>query len=178
MCLEQASQNEKDFLTAMGMNLAPREMEIIHKYQSMTLLMDQSLRSHLIEGWLSPRMRKMLQITAEIEGDQLLEEGDIDGIERFIPIELRQVSLSAYFSTGLGIVFETVAQLLGAGRVPTVDRIKSSAMQSTRGTHHFTRMLEAGGKVEFVLDALFNFTEKVLVNGDCGWEYEDFKRAD
>jgi hypothetical protein len=26
----------------------------------------------LTEGWLSPRMREMLKITAEIEGDQLL----------------------------------------------------------------------------------------------------------
>jgi hypothetical protein len=36
-------------------------------------------------------------------------------------------------------------------------------------------MMEAGGKVEFALDALFNITEHVLVDGDCGWEYEDFK---
>ena len=36
-------------------------------------------------------------------------------------------------------------------------------------------MLEAGGKVEFALDALFNKTEHVLVDGDCGWEYDDFK---
>jgi hypothetical protein len=175
MCCEKASQSNNDFMTAMGINRAPREIEIVPKYQSMTLLMDQSLRSHLIEGRLSPRMREMLKITADVVGDQLLHEGEIYSIERFIPTELRQEDLPAYFITGLGIVFETVARLLEAGRVPTVDRIKSSALQSTSGTHHFTRMLEAGGKVEFALDALFNITEKVLVDGDCGWEYEDFK---
>jgi hypothetical protein len=175
MCLEQASQSENDFRTAMGMNLVPREIDIIPKYQSMTLLMDQSLRTHLIEGWLSPRMREMLKITAEIQGDQLLQEGDFYEIERYIPTEMRQRDFPAYFTKGLGIVFETVARLLEAGRVPTVDRIKSSALQSTSGSQHFTRMMEAGGKVEFALDALFHITEKVLVDGDCGWEYETFK---
>jgi hypothetical protein len=175
MCLEQVLQSEDDFSTAMGMNMAPREIDIIPKYQSMTLLMDQSLRTHLIEGWLSPRMREMLKITAEIEGDQILHEGDLYDVEPFIPTAMRQRDLPAYFATGLGIVFDTAARLLGAGRVPTVDRIKSSAMRSTSGSRHFTRMLEAGGKVEFALDALFNITEKVLVNGDCGWEYEVFK---
>jgi hypothetical protein len=34
--------------------------------------------------------------------------------------------------------------------------------------------MEAGGKVEFALDAMFNITEHVPVDGDCGWEYEDF----
>jgi hypothetical protein len=50
-----------------------------------------------------------------------------------------------------------------------VDHIKSSALQSTSGAHHFTRM-EAGGKVEFALDALFNITEHVPVDGDGGNE--------
>ena len=143
MCIEQASQSENDFRTAMGMNLAPREIDIIPKYQSMTLLMDQSLQTHLIEGWLSPRMREMLKITAEFQGDQLLRQGDVFAVERFIPTEMRQEGLPAYFTTGLGIVSETVAQLLEAGRVPTVDRITSSALQSTSGAHHFTRMLES-----------------------------------
>jgi hypothetical protein len=180
MCFEQASQSEDDISIAMGVNLAPQEIDIIPKYQTMTLLRDQSLRTHLIEGWLSPRMREMLKITAEIQGDQLLHEGDLDEIELFIPTEMRQRDQPKYFITGLQIVFETVARLVGAGRVPTVDRIKSSAsLQSTRGTHDFTRMLEAGGRVEFALDALFYIdeylAEKVLVNGDCGWEYEVFK---
>jgi hypothetical protein len=175
MCCENASQSTNDFMTAMGINLAPREMDIIPKYQAMTLLMDQSLRTNLIEGRLSPRMRQMLKITADIVGDQLLHEDEVFAVEDFIPTELRQDDLPDYFITGLGIVFETVAKLLEAGQVPTVDRIKSSAMLSTSGAHHFTRMLEAGGKVEFALDALFNITEKVLVDGDCGWEYENFK---
>jgi hypothetical protein len=174
MCVERASRDADDFSTAMGMNLPPREMDIIPKHQSMTLLMDQSLQTHLIEGWLSPRMREMLQITAEIQGDHLFHDFDLNEIMLFIPTETRQ-NLSAYFSVGVGIVFETVARLLRAGRAPTVDRIKRSALQSTRGIHNFTRMLNAGGKVEFVLDALFYITEKVLVDGDCGWEYETFK---
>jgi hypothetical protein len=33
----------------------------------------------------------------------------------------------------------------------------------------------AGGKVEFALDALFNITEHVPVDGDCGWEYDVLK---
>jgi hypothetical protein len=175
MCLEQALQNENDFDTAMGMKLAPEEIDIIPKYQSMTLLMDQTLRTHLNEGWLSPRMRELLKITAEIEGDQLLQEGDFYEIEPFIPTEMKQRDFPEDFIDGLGIVFETIARLLEAGRVPTVDRIQRSALQSTSGAHHFKRMLEAGGKVEFALDALFNITEKLLVAGDCGWEYEDFK---
>jgi hypothetical protein len=73
MCCEQASQNDNDARGAFGWNLATQEMDIIPKYQAMTLLMDQSLRTHLIEGWLSPRMREMLKITAEIQGDQLLD---------------------------------------------------------------------------------------------------------
>jgi ankyrin repeat protein len=100
MCSEKALQNTNDFRAAMGMNLAPREMDIIPKYQAMTLLMDQSLRTHLIEGWLSPRMREMLKITAEIEGDQLLHDGDLFAVERFIPTEMRQGGLPAYFITG------------------------------------------------------------------------------
>jgi hypothetical protein len=175
MCLEDVLQNENDSDAAMGMKLAPDEIDIIPKYQSMTLLMDQSLRSHLIEGWLSPRMREMLKITAEIEGDQLLQEGDFYSVEPFIPTEIKQKALSKYFIDGFGIVFETVARLLEAGRVPTVDRIKRNALQSTSGAHNFKRMLEAGGKVEFALDALFNITEKVLIDGDCGWEYESFR---
>jgi hypothetical protein len=175
MCLELASQSEDDFRTAMGMNLAPREIDIIPKYQSMTLLMDQSLKTRLIEGWLSPRMREMLMITADNDADQLLNYGDSKLIERFIPTEIRQRELPACFSTGLGIVFEIVARLLEAGRVPTVDHIKSSALQSTRGAQHFTRMLDAGGKVEFALDALFYITEKVRVDGDYGWQYENYR---
>jgi hypothetical protein len=172
MCLEQVLQNESDVSPATGMNMASREIDIIPKYQCMTLLMDQSLRTHLIEGWLSPRMREMLKLTAEIHGDKLLREGDYYEIESFIPTEMRQRGLPAYFISGLRIVFETAARLLEAGRVPTVDRIKRSALQSS---HHFTRMLEAGGKVEFALDALFNITDRVLVDGDCGWEYETFQ---
>jgi hypothetical protein len=171
MCLEQVLQNENDSSAAMGLNMVPQEIEIIPMYQSMTLLMDQSLRTHLIKGWLSPRMQEMLKITAEIQGDQILQEGDFYEIEPFIPTGMRQRGLPAYFTKGLGIVFETAARLLEAGRVPTVHRIKRSAS----GTQNFTRMLEAGGKVEFALDALFNITEHVLVDGDCGWEYETFK---
>jgi hypothetical protein len=82
---------------------------------------------------------------------------------------MRQRDLPEYLIKGLGIVFETAAQLLRAGRAPTVDRIKSSASQAVNETHHFARMLQAGGKVEFALDALFNITENGLVDD------EDFK---
>jgi hypothetical protein len=177
MCCERASQSSKDFLTAMALNLPPRDIDIMPEYEAMTLLMDQILRTHLIEGWLSPRMREMLKITAESEADQLLNEGDLYAVELFIPTEIREQGLPECFTTGLGMVFETVARLLRAGRVPTVDSIKRSVSQSIHGGHNFTRMLEAGGKVEFALDALFNITEQVLVKGDCGWEYETFEDA-
>jgi hypothetical protein len=55
----------------------------------------------------------MLKITAEIQGDQLLRRRLLT-VERFIPTEMRQEGVSRHnFITGLGIVFETVANFGG-----------------------------------------------------------------
>jgi hypothetical protein len=55
-----------------------------------------------------------------------------------------------------------------------VDHIKRSAFAVYERKPPISLPMEAGGKVDFALDAMFNITEHVPVDGDCGWEYEDF----
>ena len=173
-CFEQGLQNTCDFKAAMGMlKLPPREIDVKPKYQIAYMLMDPLNQAQLIEDWLSPRMRTMLTITAELAGDEI-RDGEFYTLSDFIPPSF-QGPISDGFKAGFVVVFDAVVLLLKAGKTPTVGRIQSIGSSSATGGQAFTHMLQLGGKIEFALDALFYATERVLVDEDYGWEYETFE---
>jgi hypothetical protein len=176
--------------------MPPREIDIMPRVQCLVALMPERMRSSLIDGWMSPRIRLILTITAELEGDDLCESqftaycplplsecyewGGISRIDYIPPASISHNMEGLYmsFADGWRQLFETMAQILRDGRTPTVRRIQeyteSGVVPSvdTRKYHHF---LQKGGRVEFAVDALIRISRNVTVDGDDGWEYGTFQ---
>jgi hypothetical protein len=119
----------------------PREIDIVPRLQCLVALMPERMRYSLVDGWMSPRMQKILSITAEHESvrEYLLEftayrptplsECYNFGIARmeYIPysaISHNQSGIHESFAKGWRQLFETMRRILSDGKTPTVRRIQ------------------------------------------------------
>jgi hypothetical protein len=177
----------------------PREIDIVPRLQCLAALMPEPMRSSLVDGWMSPRMQKILSITAEHESvrEYLLEftayrptplaECYNFGIARmeYIPysaISHNQSGLYESFAKGWRQLFETMRRILSDGKTPTVRRIQEYIQEYVQlGVFHsadiryHSHFLQKGGRIEFAVDALIAISQNVAVDGDDGWEYGTFQ---
>jgi hypothetical protein len=138
----------------------------------------QDPRKLLKDGWMSPRMRAILNLTAEMETNDALSEEE-EGIRRarYIPTPvLVQMSDYESFKGGWGLIWIVMHNMLNGGQVPTVTRIQSVLARATKFDGIYNRQsyesfLAQGGKIEFALDALITISHNVMHVFDDGWEY-------
>ena len=88
--LKLRSLNDRS-LTNRHQKRVPLEIDVVPPYETISALMDKDVKQKMSDGWLSPRMRKMLSITAELEGDEIREE-----ILRYIPADDSGISIGQY----------------------------------------------------------------------------------
>lgn len=146
-CLQDQDQDMDDLAAAMGMKHWPaREVDVLPKLHCIQALLPTPIKSLLVEGWLSPRMRELLLTTAEIESGSFLDQQDIEfqrgrpvpisqccgffGIRRvdYIPPHvfehpINQGGLYKSFHDGWGMCIQAIAHLLRSGHVPSVQNV-------------------------------------------------------
>lgn len=150
----------------------PLEIDVLPPYETISALMNQDVKEKLSDGWLSPRMRYMLSITADLEGDELRED-----ILRYVPADAcsDQRSRDKLFQ-GFEYCFKLLGHMLKYNRmVPTIENVNKMVNHFSIGRRAYEPFIDKGGRFEFVIDALLDITENVYVNGDDGWEYETFE---
>jgi len=172
--LKLRSWNDRS-LTNRHQKRVPLEINVMPPYETISALMDKDTKEKLSDGWLSPRMRKMLSITADLEGDDVRED-----ILRYVPADacsdLDQRSRDKLFE-GFGYCFQVLGRMLNYSPsvVPTTENAKKGVNRFHVGRRAYEPFINKGGRFEFVIDALLDITENVYVNGDDGWEYEHFE---
>ena len=177
--LKAQLQSYGDMSAAFGLiELAPQEIDVIPKLESLTALMPKEESESLRDGWMSPRMHCMLTITAEIESDGMIDGQFLRG--EYIPAEVKaSKERNKEFREGWSAVWSAIKSVLHDNESPTVSRIKEYMETGKLGPEDSNAklkgFLDADGKIEFALDALLGVTENVLLSGDDGWEYEDYK---
>ena len=169
--LKLRSWNDRS-LTNPYQKRVPLEIDVMPPYETILALMDKDLKEKLFDGWLSPRMRKMLSITADLEGDDVRED-----ILRYVPADAcsDQRSRDKLFQ-GFGYCFQVLGRMLNySSKPPTTENAKKMVNHFHVGRRAYEPFIDGGGRFEFVIDALIDITENVYVNGDDGWEYEHFE---
>eukprot|EP00588_Corethron_pennatum_P004892 CAMPEP_0194286388 /NCGR_PEP_ID=MMETSP0169-20130528/32440_1 /TAXON_ID=218684 /ORGANISM="Corethron pennatum, Strain L29A3" /LENGTH=229 /DNA_ID=CAMNT_0039032803 /DNA_START=54 /DNA_END=743 /DNA_ORIENTATION=+ len=152
-------------------------------------------RSLLLDGWMSPRMKKMLHLTAELEqggfddSAHLFRRGEPTALAEccgsfhrleYIPLAVLQRDPRGIFRSfhdGYAFCFGAIAALLGRNQIPTPGRIEEEIVVNSHRYDYrkFRFYLDKGGRTEFALYAVIQITQNVMVNGDDGWEYDMFQ---
>ena len=184
-CLQNSIQNNADFTSTFGLGSLPvQEVDWMPKLRCLNALLPSEQKSMLKEGWMSPRMAYVLNITAELEMDDIRFTDRAEGISRidYIPPSVLRNIRGAYnsFGDGWGCCFVAIHAVLQSGRAPTVHRVEQYLEQNAYAggridARKYQLFLGKGGKVEYAIDALINITRNVVMNGDDGWEFEDFR---
>lgn len=172
-----------------------RPIDVIPRLNATRALISPNVCSLLVDGWLSPRMMYMLECTAESVSTCL---GDIDiftkfrptplakccclwsGIHRidYIPTEVLQRNsqgLYKSFADGWEIAWRAILQLIMRKEAPTTSRVQNEICRMNCDLRKWSHFVEKGGKIEYAIDALLDITKNVVINGDDGWEYCDYK---
>ena len=198
-CLETSIRNIQDFSATFGLGNFIQQSQMEKQLQCLLLLMKDSEKRQLIDGWMSPRMLLALKISAELGYDKI---GELDGVsfQQFKPTPLSECcgfggihriehippnTLCAHnpdglyksFVDGWQIVWGAIMTLLQRNLVPTKARVENEILrlcseQNLRKWQHFK---DKGGKIEYALDAILYQTRNVCVDGDDGWEYDTFE---
>ena len=168
--LKLRSWNDRS-LTNRHQKRVPLETNVVPPYETISALTNKDVKEKMSDGWLSPRMRKMLSITAELKGDELREN-----ILRYVPADAcsDQRSKDKLFQ-GFEYCFKVLAHMLNYGMVPTTEKAKKMTNHFSIGRRAYEPFIDGGGRFEFVIDALIDITENVHDDGDDGWEYEHFE---
>lgn len=194
--------NQKQIGNMSGGNFnKPSQME--KQRQCLLLLMKDSEKRQLIDGWMSPRMLLALKISAEL-GYYMI--GDLDGVsfQQFKPTPLSDccalfgihrmehippTTLRAYnpdglyksFVDGWQIVWGAIMTLLQRNLVPTKARVENEILRLcceqrySYDSRKWQHFKDKGGKIEYALDAILYQNRNVCVDGDDGWEYDIFE---
>ena len=199
-CLERILEDLSNIEASFSFHAAPTQSDVLPLYESTLALMPQAMRASLLDGWMSPRMLKMLSITADME-EAMFSDGDMLGFVKFQPKPLSECCsvfgisridyipasvLKQYSSGGIyksfydgwSNIWSVMRMILNDGRAPTVQRIEEYLHSGRvfsfdhRKHQHF---LSKGGRIEFAIDALIGVTRNVAVSGDDGWEYHMFQ---
>jgi hypothetical protein len=157
--LQKAIQSLEDMCAAfsMGFGLAPRAIDVEPRYDSLFLLMPN--KSLLIDSWMSPRMHKVLSLTADLEGDSTQDENSCR-LEYIPESVLRQRKNTAKFVAGLNCVWNAVSKVLQSKKAPTVQRVTDLALQESDAHDFFGQ----GGMVDHVIDSLVTISRNVVKN--------------
>jgi hypothetical protein len=168
--LQKALQSLEDMCAAfsLGFGLAPRAIDVEPRYESLFLLMPN--KSLLTDSWMSPRMHKVLSITADLEADSSQDESSCR-LEYIPESVLRQRKNTAKFVAGMNCVWNAVSKVLQSKQTPTIQRVTDLVLQSSDVRDFFAQ----GGMVDHVIDSLVTISRNVVKNGDDGWEYEMFE---
>jgi hypothetical protein len=158
--------------------LAPQEVDVIPKLESLIALMPPEQRETLRDGWMSPRMHCILTITAEIESDGMIDGQFLRG--EYIPTDIKRANEPRQvFRDAWSSIWKAIKEILHTtSETPTVTRVQEyleSGKAGEEGKKQLEAYLAAEGKIEFALDALLGVTENVVVHGDDGWSYSDYK---
>ena len=198
-CVETSIRDIQDFSATFGLANFNKQSQMEKQLQCLLLLMKDSEKRQLIDGWMSPRMLLALKISAELGYDTIgydsygvsfqkykptpLSEccgfGGIHRIEHIPPNTLRAHNpdgLYKSFVDGWQIVWGAIMTLLQRNLVPTKARVENEILRrysyDSRKWQHFK---DKGGKIEYALDAILYQTRNVCVDGDDGWEYDTFE---
>ena len=199
-CVEKTEASHQDFWSTFSQEGTIHESVVLPTFRSIKALTTPAEHSLLIDGWLSPRMKFMLEITAEFGIEMTLEGCEVNfksnqptsleeccgacGINliEYIPASVLKSNnprgLYASFNNGWGYCFLAVHSLLRRGEAPTVNRVEDylSRLSDYRvDRRKFQHFKDKGGKVEFALDAVIDITRKVAVNGNDAWEYHTYE---
>lgn len=178
--LELQEQSTNDLTAAMNLTGSQVPEDLYAKrHKSMLLIMPEATRGLLQENWMSPRMKILLLETAQILSEA--DNAEVQNLmQRHLPVSIltrfQARGLPDYFVIGVSMCFEAVASVLRMGLPPTVTRVRNMIYSSSRGVDHFHRMIDANGKVEYALDALFRAVEDAIKGrgGDLV-NYESFQ---
>jgi hypothetical protein len=198
-CLEKTEASHQDFWSTFSQEGTIHESVVVPTFRSLKALATPAEHSLLIDGWLSPRMKLMLEITAQFGIEMTLEGCEVNfesnqpssleeccgacGISliEYIPASILENKnprgLYASFNDGWGYCFLAIHSLLRRGEAPTVKRVENylSRLSDYRvDKRKFQHFKDRGGKVEFALDAVLDITCKVAVNGNDAWEYHTY----
>lgn len=204
-CLETSIRDIQDFSATFGLGNFNKPSQMEKQRQCLLLLMKDSEKRQLIDGWMSPRMLLALKISAELGYDMI---GDLDGVsfQKFKPTPLSDccalfsfgihrmehippTALRAYnpdglyksFVDGWQIVWGAIMTLLQRNLVPTKTRVENEIVRLcceqrySFDSRKWQHFKDKGGKIEYALDAILHQTRNVCVDGDDGWEYDIFE---
>jgi hypothetical protein len=184
--------------------LPPLPANILPMYESIQLLQsslakkDDKRHQHLlVDGWLPPRMIKMLVATAEKEYSRLVQymhqfprDHDLTLMNTiaykrvtFIPLAVvsricrdkskgKQYSFRAHLE-GHALIWACILRILRMGRSPTVLHIRAHLTDLAMANETYESFVKTGGKIEFVVDALLRITENVWQGKQDGLSLED-----
>jgi hypothetical protein len=176
-CMMDTIQRHNDAIKCFSLSTSPRAVDVVPKMACAKALMTPAAQSSLIDGWLSPRMRELLLITAEINSDEIMDFAREEKHRMsYIPLEIVLQGTNASskkFNDGWGAIFCCIADLLRKGMAPTCSRINDAFARQANENYQF--FIEKGGRVEYALDAILDITENVYKDGDDGYEYETFE---
>jgi hypothetical protein len=132
----------------------------------------------LIGGAIRPRMHWYLKTCAELMSDYT---ADMVDFHLFVPPSvlgrLPRGTLSGWHERGMGAVLRTCLKLLYEKRLLSVAAVRAKALGGADWSS-VQSMLDAGLKVEFVLDYLFHRAEDSFRTGEghlCVFDNEDFQ---
>ncbi|GFH57715.1 hypothetical protein CTEN210_14191 [Chaetoceros tenuissimus] len=202
-CLETCIRNIQDFRATFGLIYFDKPSQMEKQHQCLLLLMKDSEKRQLIDGWMSPRMLLALKISAELGYDMI---GDLDGVsfQKFKPTPLSEccglfgihriehippTTLCAHnpdglyksFVDGWQIVWGAIMTLLQRNLVPTKTRVENEVVRLccekrySYDSRKWQHFQDKGGKIEYALDAILYQTRNICVDGDDGWEYDIFE---
>lgn len=196
-CLDKNSQNQKGFTPLQLLEKASRNCKDL-KFSSptkidmfvecATTLMQNEQKASLINGWFSPRMMKMLALTAEIGYDVIRDNDDVDEVfditfAEYIPQKVSrnnpELNLKS-FRAGWIIVWGAMKYLLRTQKVPTKSKVLEQVYIFCLELPEFDLgnwqyFVDKGGKIDYALDALVKSTSEIYIHGDGLWKYETFE---
>jgi hypothetical protein len=179
------------------------EASIMPYFETIQALLSESQKGVLIDGWLSPRLTKMLLTTAQLELENLRENIDAqpEGLENmsieqfkatyrrmeYTPVWTMQFaefggvfsSRDQYFWNYLEmtrIAWQAVLELLEEGMAPTARVVTERAELLLTPEQRQEEEFEFSGcKVIYVLDALLTITENIWNGETDGWRKDSIQ---
>ncbi|KAJ7499453.1 hypothetical protein FB451DRAFT_1549078 [Mycena latifolia] len=134
------------------------------------------------DGWLSPRQKFILETTAEVAQDLIRDTGEFAGeyghvsdtvyLVQYLPPHAtpRGKKAAALWVDGFVMMFEVIAGMLKAGKVPTADKLEQTLDRDKKRAKLWKAYAKNGANCEHALEALVR-------GAKCDWEEGDFKDA-
>ncbi|KAJ7122946.1 hypothetical protein C8R44DRAFT_158355 [Mycena epipterygia] len=133
------------------------------------------------DGWLSPRTKFVLQVTAAVASDLVRHTGELAGeyghvgpvyLTNFLPagITPRGKKAAPLWVEAFAVLFEVIADIFKAGKIPTADLLEQTIARDKGKKKHFDVYRKQGADCEQLLQAL-------VYGAKYEWEENDFAEA-